>query len=263
MEVHAHSHSVPIAIGRKKWTHYLWEFLMLFLAVFCGFLAENQREHMIEHKREKQYMQSFNYDLQNDTTNLNFGFPRKEGRLKAIDTVFLFFEQHPDITEIPGAIYRKMIRTLWDRHYRRNSTTIDQLKNAGAMRLIRNKRVADSIAAYDLHWQRADFWIEAYHKYQDRGEQLLEKIVNASDLISAYRNNPPGGNLPASVADGLTIKINRQYLNEFLNHLNNSKNIVYQDWRDYLSICGSAERLITMINEEYHLSERTLRRSPL
>ena len=26
---------------------------MLFLAVFCGFLAENQREHMIEHQRAK------------------------------------------------------------------------------------------------------------------------------------------------------------------------------------------------------------------
>ena len=49
MEVHAHSHT-----DRKKFTHYLWEFLMLFLAVFCGFLAENYREHIIEHQREKQ-----------------------------------------------------------------------------------------------------------------------------------------------------------------------------------------------------------------
>ena len=35
MEVHAHTHT-----ARKKWTHYFWEFLMLFFAVFCGFLAE-------------------------------------------------------------------------------------------------------------------------------------------------------------------------------------------------------------------------------
>src|SRR6188474_2367142 len=46
MEVHAHSHT-----PRKKWTHYLWEFLMLFLAVFCGFLAENYREHYVERQR--------------------------------------------------------------------------------------------------------------------------------------------------------------------------------------------------------------------
>ncbi|HEU5167685.1 MAG TPA: hypothetical protein VFU29_19200 [Chitinophagaceae bacterium] len=50
MEVHAHTHT-----SRKKWTHYFWEFLMLFLAVFAGFLAENQREHFVEHQREKQY----------------------------------------------------------------------------------------------------------------------------------------------------------------------------------------------------------------
>ena len=37
MEVHHHSHT-----SRKKWMHYFWEFLMLFLAVFCGFLAEYQ-----------------------------------------------------------------------------------------------------------------------------------------------------------------------------------------------------------------------------
>ena len=65
MEVHAHSHT-----ERKKWTHYFWEFLMLFLAVFCGFLAENQREHIVEHKREKQYMQNLLQDLKRDSSAL-------------------------------------------------------------------------------------------------------------------------------------------------------------------------------------------------
>ncbi len=38
MEVHAHTHTAAESVslrGRKKWTHYFWEFLMLFLAVFC------------------------------------------------------------------------------------------------------------------------------------------------------------------------------------------------------------------------------------
>jgi heme/copper-type cytochrome/quinol oxidase subunit 3 len=34
MEVHHHPHSH----GKKSFKTYLWEFLMLFLAVFCGFL---------------------------------------------------------------------------------------------------------------------------------------------------------------------------------------------------------------------------------
>src|SRR5258706_1227338 len=67
MEVHAHTHT-----ERKKWTHYLWEFLMLFLAVFCGFLAENLREHLVEHKREKQFIQSLVHDIEMDTIRLNY-----------------------------------------------------------------------------------------------------------------------------------------------------------------------------------------------
>ena len=39
METHAHDlHKVP----GHGWKHYFWEFLMLFLAVFCGFLAEKK-----------------------------------------------------------------------------------------------------------------------------------------------------------------------------------------------------------------------------
>ncbi len=109
MEVHHPHHPTH----KKKWTEYLLEFLMLFLAVFLGFLAENLREDQVEHQREKQYVQSFIYDLANDTANLNEGFPLKDQRVKAIDSVFLFFEINPDVMKIPGAIYRQMQRTLW------------------------------------------------------------------------------------------------------------------------------------------------------
>ena len=67
MEVHSHTHT-----ARKKWTHYFWEFLMLFLAVFCGFLAENQREHMVEHQGKKTYIKSLITDLKGDSTLANY-----------------------------------------------------------------------------------------------------------------------------------------------------------------------------------------------
>ena len=71
MEVHAHTHTPDPGLRRgKKWTHYFWEFLMLFLAVFCGFLAENQREHYIEHLREKQYLRSLLENLSTDTATI-------------------------------------------------------------------------------------------------------------------------------------------------------------------------------------------------
>src|SRR5688572_2131795 len=187
MEVHHHPHTPDSHRERKKWTHYFWEFLMLFLAVFCGFLAEYQLEHKIEKDRERQYMQSFIYDLQNDTLNLNDGFPRKDGRISAIDSIFLFFETKTDVKIVPGYVLSYMRRSTWDRHYRRNSTTIDQLKNAGGLRLIRKKIVRDSIAAYDLQWQRAEFWKERYMDFQNKGLDLVQKIINAKDFLPQYR----------------------------------------------------------------------------
>jgi hypothetical protein len=39
-------------------------------AVFCGFLAENFREHQVEHQREKQYIISMLRELEADTAQL-------------------------------------------------------------------------------------------------------------------------------------------------------------------------------------------------
>src|SRR5262245_28971883 len=72
MEVHHHTHSSPRGThsSHQKWNHYLWEFLMLFLAVFAVFLAENQREHIVEHRRAKIYASNLYDELEKDTIQL-------------------------------------------------------------------------------------------------------------------------------------------------------------------------------------------------
>ena len=82
MEVHAHTHT-----PRKKWTHYFWEFLMLFLAVFCGFLAEYQLEHKIENERERQYMTSMIDNLKNDTAEVKNIINIYESKIKWLDSL--------------------------------------------------------------------------------------------------------------------------------------------------------------------------------
>jgi len=63
IETHAHHlHKTP----GHGWKHYFFEFLMLFLAVTLGFLAENQREHYVERQREKQFAQLLLADLKKD-----------------------------------------------------------------------------------------------------------------------------------------------------------------------------------------------------
>src|SRR6266567_1284297 len=60
MEVHKHPHHVT---HKKKWGEYLLEFLMIFFAVFLGFVAENIRETSVEWHQEKEYMHLMVEDL--------------------------------------------------------------------------------------------------------------------------------------------------------------------------------------------------------
>src|SRR6186713_1700218 len=87
MEVHHHAHT-----DRKKWTHYFWEFLMLFLAVTLGFFVENQREHYIENQRAKQYATFLHSDLVKDTANLTERILFMNKGIQAMDTLVMILK---------------------------------------------------------------------------------------------------------------------------------------------------------------------------
>ena len=121
---------------------------MLFLAVFCGFLAENQREHMIEHKREKDYIISFVDDLKTDTAGIRGVLLNYKSRARRMDSLMLLLESKK-IKGYENQLYffsRSLQRSAV---FRSNDRTISQLKNSGSFRLIRNKQAVDSIISYD------------------------------------------------------------------------------------------------------------------
>jgi len=143
MEVHAHAHT-----ERKKFTHYLWEFLMLFLAVFCGFLAEYQLEHTIEHQREKQYIKSLIADLKSDQQTLSQHILHVQTGLSRMDSVITILNTSSLILSNTGNLYF-LARIAPRLNPLSNSTrTFDQLKNSGNFRLIRDISTSNKIMAY-------------------------------------------------------------------------------------------------------------------
>jgi hypothetical protein len=143
MEVHHHSHT-----PRKKWTHYFWEFFMLFLAVTLGFFVENQREHYIEHKRPLQYMTSFVEDLKTDTSKFSVvikGYSKKEAQL---DRLYLCYDSIKLNNTVPVCIRNIYSATIGYDDFIYTDRTLQQLKNAGGLRLLEEED-ADSIISYD------------------------------------------------------------------------------------------------------------------
>src|SRR5262245_38177712 len=164
MEVH---HQTPTP--RKKWTHYFWEFFMLFLAVTLGFFVENQREHYIEHQREKQFMRSLAEDLKRDTAFLAFYQAANGISLRYCDSVQQCIA-NTNIFTNSNSFYNYARELARVTRYYPTDRTIQQLKNAGNMRLIRKWNISNAITDYD-----------------SRTKLLSEMDFQLNELIVKYR----------------------------------------------------------------------------
>lgn len=172
MEVHTHTHtSDPDSHGgRKKWMNYLWEFLMLFLAITLGFFVENQREHMVEHKREVQFIKSYISDLKKDVVLLDSLLRKREDRKIQIDSInYILRLPDPDI--YGGQLYYYTRYLPRPYVYIPNDATIQQLKSSGNLRLIESQEIKDTILAYDQQFRFME-------TIRIREDQLIQRIFN-------------------------------------------------------------------------------------
>ena len=173
MEVHAHSHT-----ARKKLSHYFWEFLMLFLAVFCGYVAEFRLEHKIEKDRAQQYLFSLYEDLKADTVRLSHVINWADRKIAALsdmsdcyDTVSKNIKASTCIGNLVSA--SKTNRTFW-----LTDRTLRQLANAGGFRLL-PKQDADSILDYEASFkQYKDFESTIFQQAQDNVRNTLNSLAD-------------------------------------------------------------------------------------
>ena len=68
---------------------------MLFLAVFCGFLAENQREHYVEKTRAKEYATSLLIDLRKDSIHIGNIIEHRTASEQSLGTLMDELEKKP------------------------------------------------------------------------------------------------------------------------------------------------------------------------
>ena len=139
----------PIGPKEKKWKHYLFEFLFLFLAVTAGFFVDNQREHYSEQKSAIVYAKAMRINLQSDTSELKQIVSRNSLAVNYLDA-FLDLAAKDSLENIPtGELYWY---GLWGGYYRgfeSNDATFQQMKNSGSLRYFDNNTLVQSISDYD------------------------------------------------------------------------------------------------------------------
>jgi hypothetical protein len=246
MEVHHHAHT-----ERKKWTHYLWEFFMLFLAVTLGFLVENLREDYKDHQRERQFMTSLINDVKADTILMHKIIRSRDEREKMFDSLSLLLDQGPPYDSTNMIYFYGVVvpRNLAVRFIPYDGT-LQQLKNSGGLRLIRNQRVVDSITRYDVSLknltQFGEIELTAMHDFRTIAHRffnsrVLDKMMSADNIPSPPTDNPP------------LIPFSKNDLNEFNYKLFNVKGMNRASRVVIKLVLRQAESLLAMLKKEYHL----------
>ena len=212
MEVHAHTHT-----ARKKWTHYFWEFLMLFLAVVCGFFAEYQLEHKIEKDRARQFLQSMLLDVRTNIKNLDSLLMQDRIIIANHDQLVNWLLQ--DSTTIDRGAFAQKMGAVWIRNFLVRKETYEQMKSSGSLRYVGNIEFLKKMMDYEritnfAQYRNQDFekkyytelFIPALYKAYDLTCQLnldtsnhsdpykMEKIAGHRDVLSGndaavFRNN--------------------------------------------------------------------------
>ena len=250
MEVHNHSHSH----GKKIWKDYFWEFIMLFFAVFSGFLAEYQLEHIIDHQREEQYALTLFEDIQVDTVELAQRIYEISFTTTRIDT-FRAMVHAIEINSIPAGTWYYFGR--WGTKYFRmafQNATLEQLKNSGGLRYFKKQNVINAIAHYDQSCRDLQLSLETQVPLYN------QLIVSRNKLFdSYYLDEVMDYDVRKEIIDAFkqkTMPLLSDKKEDFIQYSNicqlrsyNNKGLI----KSTEDVINNAKKLIDILKEEYHL----------
>lgn len=230
MDVHHHPN-----LEKKGVKEYFLEFLMIFIAVSLGFLAEQLREDFLEHRQAKEYTFSFYEDLKADTSIISEII---DFDLRKINGLALLTGR-PDAERLKADTLINVFRySNIYRPFQMTQRTIQQLVNAGGFRLL-EKEDADSIARYiGSYNDLQDYQNTIFQHTQDKVRDTYNSIINfdlntvVNPLDDSFRNRHT--NVP------LFITQDKLLVNKFFNEL-----LLY-----HRVTTGHRERLLQLRNQQ-------------
>jgi len=246
MEVHQHAHHG----GRKNWKSYFWEFLMLFLAVFCGFLAENYRETVVNKEKAHHYIQNMVADLKEDTADVNFAIYYQQLWVNHLDSgLQMPIDRLKDLNTQDSFYYHFLPFYSWIQTFIQNDNTITQLKTGG-FNLIRNEKVVDSInLVYNFYKDVKfgnDFNIICYWDIARKAQELMDLPVPSATIEE---------NIPKLVLRNteVFIQYDKPAIHQLYSMIRNAKGSLIATIISEKQYKEKAEKLLTYLQKEYHL----------
>jgi hypothetical protein len=162
MEVHHHPQ-----VEKKKFKEYLLEFLMIFLAVTLGFIAENIREHFTETRSAHQYLEAYRNDLLQNQKVMQMELGYSKIQLPVYDSIIAIFYEKKENEQL-HLLSRLLLQGQVNRVISINMPTYQQLISSGSMRYIDNTDLKDSMSNY---------------------QETIDRLINYNDRLVTTLNN--------------------------------------------------------------------------
>lgn len=162
---------------------------MLFLAVFCGFLAEYQLEHKIEKERAKELAASLYNEFKKDTAELstisrNFS----SLKIKHIDSLLDILQGRYPMNDTAFSVHAAWL--VFVNNFNRNNATYEQMKNSGSLRYFRQDFII-SLQEYENIWARIRLREESEReKIENRTIPFVQDVINY-EFVHTILNGQP------------------------------------------------------------------------
>ncbi|RIW18276.1 hypothetical protein D0X99_00835 [Algoriphagus lacus] len=259
-EIQAAENTQPVLATsppKRNLISYFKEFLMLFLAVFCGFLAENYRDNQSEIAYAKEYAKSLIQDLENDTIMINGTIEQKLVILKSIDSISEIIHQGVPVNGVRGSFYYHSQMVSFSPTAIWNDATLIQITQSGNLRYFKNAELVNKISEY---YSRQGYLTGLIDSDKIKRNTTLEI---KSRILNNYHYRPFSSLLPTrknEIADSLINaslplqNSDKDLLNAFANSLENRKfyfMLVISE--TYPLIKSQAHELILALKKEYNI----------
>lgn len=243
MDIHAHHlHHAP---GKKFW-HYFYEFLMLFLAVFCGFLAEYKLEHVIERQKGIQYIHSLEEDVRVDTAKLSQLVTDFEQKQSGLDSMLECIKGITSSSNSNG-LYNYLKYTIDYSDFIYTDRTMQQLKNSGGLRMIPDA-AADRIVMYDAAIKRILLTEELELNPNQQSIKRLTSAIFDFSSVPGFDRTFLSGRFDDHVP---LLKCDKDMLKEYYNEIWIMKRKVGQHARNLVKAKSTADQLLQFLKEKY------------
>jgi hypothetical protein len=238
---------------KKKWYVYLIDFIMLFVAVTLGFLAENLRDQQTDKNREISYLKNVHEDLLVDINRFEFVMSANNWRLLMLDSLHMEINKvSPDLPSLYYYIRNLAVRTTFESSH----LGLDQIKASGGFRLIQNAKIIAGIQDYERRLNSAMKLEEIRERTLEQARFKMAVVFDAGTLYQMTKNQSmfkgektvrykrPAHAAPFVVGD-------RETFNELINFVNLGLNTNIHLNDSFNELKSIAKALDAEIMEEY------------